>query len=88
MQKYYSTVSSKMKIRTIEDYIIKSCANSRHILCPQFKSYFVKNKVALFLGDWEGRAKIKGSRLAHSVVQVNCPATTYLPTSRLKQALS
>ena len=67
MQKYYSTASSKMKIRTIEDYIIKSCANTRHILCPQFKSYFVEDKAALFRGDWEGRAKFKDSRLSHCI---------------------
>ena len=62
MQKYYSTVSSKMKIRTIDNYIIKSYANSKHILYSQFKSYFVEDKAALFRGDWEGREKFKDSR--------------------------
>lgn len=87
MQKYYSTVSSKMKIRTIEEYIVKTYANTQHILCPLFKRYFVRDKAALFRGEWEYCAKFKDSRLAHSITQVNCSAAAYLPTSHLKQAL-
>lgn len=62
MQKYYSTVSSKMKLRTIEDYIVKTYANTRHILCPKFKSYFTEDKAALLRGEWEYCAKFKSSR--------------------------
>lgn len=57
MQRYYSMASSRMKIRTIEDYIIKTYASTRHILCPMFKSYFVKDKAALLRGEWEYRSK-------------------------------
>lgn len=59
MQRYYSMTTSKMKIRTIEDYIVKTCTNTKHILCPMFKSYFIEDKAALFRGEWEYRAKIR-----------------------------
>lgn len=52
-----------MKLRTIEDYIVKTYANTRHILCPKFKSYFTEDKAALFRGDWEYSSKFKSSRL-------------------------
>lgn len=63
MQKYYSVTSSKMKLRTIEDYIVKTYANTRDILCPKFKSYFTEDKAAFFRGDWEYCFKFKSSRL-------------------------
>ena len=59
MQKYYSMSTSKMKIRTIEDYIAKTYANAKHMLCPMFKNYFIEDKAALFRGGWEYRAKLK-----------------------------
>lgn len=59
MQKYYSMVSSRMKTRTIEDHIVKTYANTRHILCPMFRSYFTEDKAALFRGEWEYRAILK-----------------------------
>lgn len=59
MQKYYSMATSKMKIRTIDDYIVKTYANAKHILCPMFKSYFTVDKAALFRGEWEYRTKLK-----------------------------
>ena len=62
MQKYYSATSSKMKLRTIDDHIVKTYANTRHILCPLFKSYFIEDKAALYRGEWEYCAKFKSSR--------------------------